>query len=133
MRSCTLLCDSSRLLIYHKSEPRTPVLSESGALGILVRAFPVLQHHRTYLLSYTPRVRDSMCLILTVTHYNLASRPIGLPVSGIDKNSGRDICTCKKLSTPQFILDNSNPGISIPFSRNAKGNMSIRLPHISPT
>src|SRR6218665_2207613 len=58
MRSCTLLCDSSRLLIYHKSEPRTPVLSESGALGILVRAFPVLQHHRTYLLSYTPRVRD---------------------------------------------------------------------------
>src|SRR6218665_1671621 len=60
MRSCTLLCDSSRLLIYHKSEPRTPVLLESGALGILVRAFPVLQHHRTYLLSYTPRVRDKL-------------------------------------------------------------------------
>src|SRR6218665_3631834 len=53
MRSCTLLCDSSRLLIYHKSEPQTPVLLESGVLGILVRAFPVLQHHRTYLLSYT--------------------------------------------------------------------------------
>src|SRR6218665_544442 len=54
MRSCTLLCDSSRLLIYHKSEPKTPVLLESGVLGILVRAFQVLQHHRTYLLSYTP-------------------------------------------------------------------------------
>src|SRR6218665_3548252 len=59
MRSCTLLCDSSRLFIYHKSEPKTPVLLESGVLGILVRAFPVLQHHRTYLLSYTPRVRDN--------------------------------------------------------------------------
>src|SRR6218665_3534081 len=62
MRSCTLLCDSSRLLIYHKSEPRTPVLLESGVLGILVRAFQVLQHHRTYLLSYTPGFATYVCM-----------------------------------------------------------------------
>src|SRR6218665_1226584 len=79
MRRCTLLCDSSRLLIYHKSEPRTPVLLESGALGILVRAFQVLQHHRTYLLSYTPRVRDTSLggVLLLAGFFSLQGSSLG--------------------------------------------------------
>src|SRR6218665_962583 len=103
MRSCTLLFDSLRLLIYHKSEPRTPVLLESRALGILIRAFPVLQHHITYLLSYTPRVRDrifrgGLCPFPLLSEYICYNRKLNITLNFIfhmyDRNSYKCDVTC---------------------------------------